>query len=160
MLSCQGNSIYFLEKNRIFSNKSASRAASNIIFFLNDTIKLRLNLMNKAKRSLSQNVHIQSGVIFSSSYIIFTKYHIKTPMQLVFNTPMFSGSICNMDWMEGKEYFRRVNRNTASLIKTVTGFNISLNEERNVVNMMNVLENGMNQAWSVAFADGKQNNVK
>ena len=27
----------------------------------------------------------------------------------------------NMDWMEGKEHFRHVKRNTASPIKTVTG---------------------------------------
>ena len=63
----------------------------------------------------------------------------------------------NMDWMEGKEYFRHVNRNTASLIKTVTGFNISLDEKGDVVDMMNAWENGLNQARTAAFADGEQN---
>ena len=63
----------------------------------------------------------------------------------------------NMDWMEGKEHFRHVNRNTASLIKTVTGFDISLDEEGDVVDMMNAWENGLNQARTAAFADGEQN---
>ena len=63
----------------------------------------------------------------------------------------------NMDWMEGKEHFRHVKRNTASLIKTVTGFDISLDEEGDVVDMMNAWENGLNQARTAAFADGEQN---
>ena len=61
----------------------------------------------------------------------------------------------NMDWMEGKEHFRHVNRNTAILIKTVTGFDISLDEERDVVDMMNAWENGLNQARNDAFLAGK-----
>ena len=61
----------------------------------------------------------------------------------------------NMDWMEGKEHFRHVNRNTASLIKTVTGFDISLDEEGDVVDMMNAWENGLNQARNDAFLAGK-----
>ena len=63
----------------------------------------------------------------------------------------------NMGWMEGKEHFRHVKRNTASLIKTVTGFDISLDEEGDVVDMMNAWENGLNQARTAAFADGEQN---
>ena len=61
----------------------------------------------------------------------------------------------NMDWMEGKEHFRHVNRNTARLIKTVTGFDISLDEEGDVVDMMNAWENGLNQARNDAFLAGK-----
>ena len=61
----------------------------------------------------------------------------------------------NMDWMEGKERFRHVNRNTASLIKTVTGFDISLDEEGDVVDMMNAWENGLNQARNDAFLAGQ-----
>ena len=61
----------------------------------------------------------------------------------------------NMGWMEGKEYFRHVNRNTASLIKTVTGFNISLDEEGDVVDMMNAWENGINQARNDGFIAGQ-----
>ena len=61
----------------------------------------------------------------------------------------------NMDWMEGKEHFRHVKRNTASLIKTVTGFDISLDEEGDVVDMMNAWENGLNQARNDAFANGE-----
>ena len=61
----------------------------------------------------------------------------------------------NMDWMEGKEHFRHVNRNTASLIKTVTGFDISLDEEGDVVDMMNAWENGLNQARMDAEAKGR-----
>lgn len=61
----------------------------------------------------------------------------------------------NMDWMEGKEHFRHVKRNAASLIKTVTGFDISLDEEGDVVDMMNAWENGLNQARNDAFANGE-----
>ena len=61
----------------------------------------------------------------------------------------------NMDWMEGKEHFRHVKRNTASLIKTVTGFDISLDEEGDVVDMMNAWENGLNQARNDAFLAGQ-----
>ena len=56
-----------------------------------------------------------------------------------------------------KHHFRHVKRNTASLIKTVTGFDISLDEEGDVVDMMNAWENGLNQARTAAFADGEQN---
>ena len=52
----------------------------------------------------------------------------------------------NMRWMEGKDRFKRVTYDTASLIKTVTGFNLNLDEEGDVVNMMNAWENGLNQA--------------
>ena len=59
-----------------------------------------------------------------------------------------------MDWMKDNERFKKVTRNTASLIKTVTGFNISLDEEGDTVDMMNAWENGLNQARTVAFNDG------
>ena len=60
----------------------------------------------------------------------------------------------NMDWMEGKEQFRQVNRNTASLIKTVTGFDISLDGEGDVVDMINAWTNGLEQARKDSFNQG------
>lgn len=66
----------------------------------------------------------------------------------------------NMEWMAGKDKFRRVNRNTASLIKTVTGFDISLDEEGDVVDMMNAWENGLNQARNDGYADGESSGIQ
>ena len=52
----------------------------------------------------------------------------------------------DMKWMEGKDRFKKMTHGTASLIKTVTGFNLDLDKEGDVVNMMNAWENGLNQA--------------
>ena len=52
----------------------------------------------------------------------------------------------DMKWMEGKARFTKMNRSTANLIKTVTGFDLNLDAEGDVVNMMNAWENGLNQA--------------
>ena len=61
----------------------------------------------------------------------------------------------DMKWMEGKDRFKKMTHGTASLIKTVTGFNLDLDKEGDVVNMMNAWENGLNQARNVAYADGR-----
>lgn len=61
----------------------------------------------------------------------------------------------DMKWMEGKERFKGVTRQTASLIKTVTGFNLDLSEEGDVVNMVNAWENGLNKARNDARAEGR-----
>ena len=52
----------------------------------------------------------------------------------------------DMAWMKGKDRFKKMTHGTASLIKTVTGFNLDLEKEGDVVNMMNAWENGLNQA--------------
>ena len=62
----------------------------------------------------------------------------------------------NMDWMKSKDKFKSVTRNTASFVKTVTGFNLSLDEEGDVVNMLNAWENGLNQARN----DGEQKGIQ
>ena len=61
----------------------------------------------------------------------------------------------DMKWMEGKERFRGITRDTASLIKTVTGFDLDLDKEGDVVNMMNAWENGLNKARNDARAEGR-----
>ena len=61
----------------------------------------------------------------------------------------------DMKWMEGKDRFKSMTHETASLIKTVTGFNFDLNEKGDVVSIMNAWENGLNKARKAAFADGE-----
>ena len=60
-----------------------------------------------------------------------------------------------MGWMEENERFESVSRSTASLVKAVTGFDIQLGEEGDVVNMLNAWENGLAQAR----LDGKQSGM-
>lgn len=52
----------------------------------------------------------------------------------------------DMAWMEGKDRFKKMTHGTASLVKTVIRFNLDLEKEGDVVNMMNAWENGLNQA--------------
>ena len=52
----------------------------------------------------------------------------------------------DMTWMEGKDRLKSITHETASLIKTVTGFNLNLDEEGDRVNIMNAWENGLNKA--------------
>ena len=61
----------------------------------------------------------------------------------------------DMEWMKGKDRFKGMTYGTASLIKTVTGFDIDLDEEGDVVNMMNAWENGLNKARTDAEKNGR-----
>ena len=61
----------------------------------------------------------------------------------------------DMEWMKGKDRFKEMTHGTASLIKTVTGFDLDLDEEGDVVNMMNAWENGLNKARTDARAEGR-----
>jgi len=61
----------------------------------------------------------------------------------------------DMNWMAGKARFTKMTRSTASLIKTVTGFDLNLEAEGDVVNMMNAWENGLNQARNAAKQAGR-----
>ena len=60
----------------------------------------------------------------------------------------------NIDWMAGNKRFEEMDRETASLIKTVTGADIRFDEEGDVVNMWATWENGINQARNDGFNDG------
>ena len=60
----------------------------------------------------------------------------------------------NIDWMAGNKRFEEMDRETASLIKTVTGADIRFDEEGDVVNMWAAWENGINQARNDGFNDG------
>lgn len=60
-----------------------------------------------------------------------------------------------IDWMKGNERFTSMDRTTASLIKTVTGANISFDEKGDVVNMWTAWENGINQAKEDGISQGK-----
>lgn len=62
----------------------------------------------------------------------------------------------NMDWMEGNAKYQEVSRSTASMVKSVTGFDIHLDEEGDVVNMWNAWENGLAQARLDAEQSGRQ----
>ena len=57
-------------------------------------------------------------------------------------------------WMEGNKRFERMDIDTASLIKTVTGANIPI-EEGESVNMWTGWKNWINQARNAGFADGR-----
>ncbi len=61
-----------------------------------------------------------------------------------------------MGWMSTNERFMNVSRSTASLVKDVTGFDIRLDEEGDVVNMLNAWENSMNQARVDGEEKGKE----
>ncbi len=61
----------------------------------------------------------------------------------------------DMNWMKKNNKFTKVTRSTASFIKTVTGFNISLDEKGDVVNMWNAWENGLNQARNDGYIAGE-----
>ncbi|MBQ9365554.1 MAG: hypothetical protein IJT82_07245 [Schwartzia sp.] len=66
----------------------------------------------------------------------------------------------DMNWMKSKEKFTSVTRNTASFIKTVTGFNISLEGEGDVVDMWNAWENSINQARMDGEAIGENRGIQ
>ena len=52
----------------------------------------------------------------------------------------------DINWMAGNKRFEEMDRETADLIKTVTGADIRFDEKGDVVNMWAAWENGINQA--------------
>ena len=57
-------------------------------------------------------------------------------------------------WMEGNSRFERMDLDTASLIKTVTGANIPI-EKGESINMWTGWKNWIDQARNAGFADGR-----
>ena len=62
----------------------------------------------------------------------------------------------SMDWMDGNERFKRMDRDTANLIKTTTGADIQFGEKEDVVDMWVAWENSMKQARLDGEMAGKQ----
>ena len=61
----------------------------------------------------------------------------------------------DVNWMAGNKRFEEMDRETADLIKTVTGADIRFDEKGDVVNMWAAWENGINQARNDGFNDGE-----
>ena len=61
----------------------------------------------------------------------------------------------DINWMVGNKRFEEMDRETADLIKTVTGADIRFDEKGEVVNMWAAWENGINQARNDGFSDGE-----
>ena len=51
------------------------------------------SLIKQRQRGFTQYIHIKRRIVFSSSRSIFLKNNIKTPVQLIFNRPMFSDGV-------------------------------------------------------------------
>ncbi len=62
----------------------------------------------------------------------------------------------DIDWMEGNDRFRNMERSTASFINTVTGARIQFKEEGDVINMWAAWENGINKARIAGEKNGVQ----
>lgn len=60
----------------------------------------------------------------------------------------------DVNWRAGNKRFEEMDRETADLIKTVTGADIRFDEKGDVVNMWAAWENGINQARNDGFHDG------
>lgn len=61
----------------------------------------------------------------------------------------------DVNWMAGNKRFEEMDRETADLIRTVTGADIRFDEKGEVVNMWAAWENGINQARNDGFSDGE-----
>ena len=61
----------------------------------------------------------------------------------------------DVNWMAGNKRFEEMDRETADLIKTVTGADIRFDAKGDVVNMWAAWENGINQARNDGFSDGE-----
>ena len=61
----------------------------------------------------------------------------------------------DVNWMAGNKRFEEMDRETANLIKTVTGADIRFDEKGEVVNMWAAWENGINQARNDGFNNGE-----
>ena len=61
----------------------------------------------------------------------------------------------DLNWMVGNKRFEEMDRETANLIKTVTGTDIRFDEKGEVVNMWAAWENGINQAKMDGRREGK-----
>ena len=61
----------------------------------------------------------------------------------------------DVNWMAGNKRFEEMDRETADLIKTVTGADIHFDEKGEVVNMWAAWENGINQAKMDGRSEGR-----
>ena len=61
----------------------------------------------------------------------------------------------DVNWMAGNKRFEEMDRETADLIKTVTGADIRFDEKGDVVNMWAAWENGINQARNDGRTEGR-----
>lgn len=61
----------------------------------------------------------------------------------------------DVNWMAGNKRFEEMDRETADLIKTVTGADIRFDEKGEVVNMWAAWENGINQAKMDGRSEGR-----
>ncbi len=61
----------------------------------------------------------------------------------------------NISWMENHKRFEEMDRETANLIKTLTGIAIHFDEKGDTVNMWTAWENGINQARNDGYNDGR-----
>lgn len=86
-----GNSIYFFRERSTAKSTSGLREALKRIRFL---LKRPYLAWWSSDRAVLRSIFILSGELsFSSSRSIFLKNNIKTPVQLIFNRPMFSDGV-------------------------------------------------------------------
>jgi len=65
----------------------------------------------------------------------------------------------NREWMRGNKRFEEMNRETAELVKTITGAKIKFTEKGEVVNMWVAYENDINQAEQNGERRGENNMI-